>query len=241
MTDSPDCELLEWDTDFFGFRIARVLGDRLGKARARAIERWCFGNKVRCLYFEARADDQETVRTASSFGYDLVDHPVILTRPLDHESAGEVEGTRTAVKDDLPALTAIARASFSTSRYYFDPRFTSEQCDRLYAEWVRASVRGWADRVIAAIDTRGEAVGFVTCHLDPSKDEGRIGLIGVAEKSRGTGQGRRLVGAALRWMLEQGASMATVRTQARNTAAVRAYEHSGFRVRGFSLFYHRWF
>ena len=35
------CQLLEWDTDFFGFRVARVCGCRLTPEEADGVIDWC--------------------------------------------------------------------------------------------------------------------------------------------------------------------------------------------------------
>ena len=57
-------EILEWDTAFFGFRIARVLGGALTPESADEIDTWCAGERVRCLYLLCRADDTSTIRAA---------------------------------------------------------------------------------------------------------------------------------------------------------------------------------
>ena len=38
---NPVCELLEWDTRFFGVRVGRVVGHRLDDAAARQALSWC--------------------------------------------------------------------------------------------------------------------------------------------------------------------------------------------------------
>src|SRR5687767_4396173 len=106
---SGPCERLSWDSEHFGFEIARVMGSRLDPASAAEIDRWCLERGVRCLYLLADADDPETARIASRHGYDVVD--VRLT--VRHELGGlgdqpwDLAGSasfRVGVEDDLEQL-----------------------------------------------------------------------------------------------------------------------------------------
>src|SRR4051812_25558776 len=67
------CALLPWDTEFWGFRVARLHDDTLDAARAAAVDAWCAAQGVRCLYFLARPDVAATPAAAAAHGYDLVD------------------------------------------------------------------------------------------------------------------------------------------------------------------------
>ena len=65
----PPCDVLEWDSDFWKLRVARVRGEDLTPELARQIDGWCRQHAVFCLYFLARSDDVETVRLADDGGY----------------------------------------------------------------------------------------------------------------------------------------------------------------------------
>jgi len=62
-SDPVPRELLPWDTEFFGCRIARVYGDTLDLEQAVQIDEWSRSNHVRGLYFLARVDDPTTTGT----------------------------------------------------------------------------------------------------------------------------------------------------------------------------------
>lgn len=70
---NPPCQLLEWDTGFFGFRIARVTGNRLSRDDAPDILDWCAAERIRCLYMLAASDDAETADTAAAYQFSFVD------------------------------------------------------------------------------------------------------------------------------------------------------------------------
>ena len=56
------CHYLEWDSQFFGVRIARLVERRLTPESIAAAERWCAGERIACVYFLADASDLATAR-----------------------------------------------------------------------------------------------------------------------------------------------------------------------------------
>jgi dTDP-4-amino-4,6-dideoxy-D-galactose acyltransferase len=243
LTSSPQepCELLLWDSKFFGLNIARVTHDQLTPDRCIQIDQWCADHRIRCLYFLSRADDDATVGLSEKFGYHLVDVRLTLEqRPTPRESWLPKFPIRSPHASDLPRLKQIARASHLDTRFFFDPNFSRERAAALYETWIEASLDGFADRVFVA-ENNGDVAGYVTCRLSEDRRDGSIGLIAVDERYQGLGIGPNLVRTALDWLQEQHVHRMTVVTQGRNVAAQRLYGRCGFITRKFELYYHRWF
>ncbi len=232
----PTCEILTWDTGFFGFPIARIHG-RLSPADIPSVEDWCAEQHIRCAYFLANSDDRESAYSAQQNGFALVDIRITLERQLAGRTAVP-PAIRPVAESDIPHLVAIARTSHFDSRFYFDPGFPRERCDALYATWAEKSCSGYADAVFVA-EREGKTAGYITCHDD--KTSGRIGLVGVAEWARGAGLGRQLIEASLNFFATRNLPLVTVVTQGRNVGAQRLYQKSGFVTRSLELWYHRWF
>jgi dTDP-4-amino-4,6-dideoxy-D-galactose acyltransferase len=246
---SEPCQLLAWDTEFFGKRIARVNGDQLTLQRVVEIEQWCTDQHIDCLYFLADSRHQMTARLAEEHGFRFVDVRVTLHRKVHQSIVQPLEyGTRPLVSIDLrPAkpsdvalLEDIARTAYTDARFYADPCFTREQCDRLYASWIRRSCEGYAD-FVWVVEAENIPVGYISCHLSQDKMRGNIGLVGVTSTSQGQGVGRLLVDQAVRWFVEQGAREVSVVTQGRNVSAQRLYQRCGFVTHMVQLWYHKWF
>lgn len=237
------CELLPWDSTFFGMRIARATVNRLTEVVAGDLLRWCAANEVDCLYFLADSDHPPTVALAEDLGFRLMDVRVTLERRLEVPFFFPVPitggRTRSHASIDIPALRRIASACHFQSRFYADPRFERERCNELYATWIEKSCRGYADEVLVALVDDSPA-GYISCHLGP-QDSGRIGLAGVDPKSAGQGLGSELVDAALSWFGQRGAKRVEVTTQGRNCVAQRLYQKRGFVTRSLDLWYHKWF
>ncbi|HEV2568860.1 GNAT family N-acetyltransferase [Sphingomonas sp.] len=138
---------------------------------------------------------------------------------------------------DLPALQTIRAAAFA-------PIFAS------FRELVGAEIAGAALKsaeaeqsalletlcqpepcrrvLVAALDSG--PVGFCSARVEPEQRLGEIELNAVHPDHAGLGIGSRLIGAALQWLKNQGAEVATVGTGAdpSHAAARRAYQKVGF-------------
>ncbi|MCU0514184.1 MAG: GNAT family N-acetyltransferase [Anaerolineae bacterium] len=243
--DAP-CQWLDWDSAFFGWRIARVNGDRLDAARLAAVDAWCAAQRIDCLYLLADPADPATIRLAEAGQFRLQDVRLTLaiTAPAalpPPEPAPERVTLRPARPADLDVLRETARHAYTHSRFYNDPHFTPAQSAALYDTWLTRSLTetGYADMTFVA-EVDAVPAGYIVCHLHPATRLGVIGLVGVVETARGQAVGQRLVLHALDWFWQQGMAGVQVTTQGRNLAGQRLYQRCGFLTHSLLLWYHRW-
>jgi ribosomal protein S18 acetylase RimI-like enzyme len=245
--ESAPCELLPWDTHFFGCRIARVCGDTLSEESALQIDGWCRENRVRGLYFLSRADDPVTIQTAEQHGFGLADIRVTFEHLMANSptparpTLSGAARLRPVQTDDLPGLQTMARTGHEETRFFSDPHFPRLRAAELYSTWITLEVQGRAKIVFVAASTTNQPVGYISCHLDLTNQEGQIGLVGVSPEIRGQGIGKSLVQRAMDWYQNQGAQRVTVVTQGKNRAAQRLYQQCGFRSQNLQLWYHKWY
>lgn len=239
--------MLEWDSAFFGIRIARADEQPLTAEAAASIDSWCRRNAVDCLYFLATPEDFRTAQVAAASGYDLIDIRLTLAAAPQSQT-GEARPdpdagvhVRPATEADVPALRMLARSCHRETRFFQDPRFPAERREALYDEWIRRSCQGYADEVLVVDSGTDDALGYVSCHMEPDRTGGRIGLVGLDPRSRGRGIGQRLVNGALSWFAEHGARKVTVVTQGRNVPGQRLYQRCGFLTESVRIWYHKWF
>ena len=236
------CTYLDWDSEFFGKRVARLNRSRLVPSSLSEVLAWCAGHRIDCLYFLADADDAETRRLAEQDNFLEVDVRLTLARPITQENlAPELSmdsRVRLARESDLPALRRFARILHRDSRFYFDHQFERAKCDLLYETWVENSFHDAAQTVFVA-EVDDQPAGYAACRLHG--EESQIGLLGVAEAHTRRGLGKALVGKFLSWSALQGSTRATVVTQARNSAARGLYQGAEFLPSSSQRWYHRWF
>jgi dTDP-4-amino-4,6-dideoxy-D-galactose acyltransferase len=234
------CERLDWDTEFFGFPVARVAGSILDEGSARAIDEWCAGRAIRCLYFLADPGDAETCRVARDHGYRQVDVRVGLRHDLHPLPEGTGVRIRDALPDDVEALAELARRSFHDSRFYQDGRFPRERCDELYATWIANGAddpNGWV--LVAELD--GSPAGYQL--MSPPGEDGiaSMQMLAVDPTVRRRGVGRGLLAAGLRRAHDHGAKAVDTATQERNAVSLRAHDALGFRRMPSAVWFHKWY
>ncbi len=243
-TNEP-CEFLPWDSEFWGFPVARVREHTLTPDRVRAIDAWCQERSIACLYFLATFDDPKTVLTSEDGGFHLVDCRVtatIETSRFAEAAPPHPPGAiiRPCTSADVENLRQIASDSYRTSRFYFDQNFPRKKCGMLYEQWIAESCSGFADEVFVA-EMAGTPVGYITCHLPTEDKEARIGLINVAREARRRGIGQSLIDQTLHWYACQQVAHVLGITQARNMAIQSFNDRLGFVTRSFQLWYHKWY
>lgn len=245
MSELDPCEFLDWDTSFFGHRIARMVAHRLFTESIEQTLLWCKANQIECLYFLADADHSETIQHAEARGFCFVDIRVALRHDFTKHPGEQPDAlpkdvmTRPFQDSDIPGLQGIARTNHRDSRFYFDPHFPVEACDALYKTWIQRSCAGYADAVFVA-DVAGHPSGYISCHLPGKEPYGQIGLLGVSPSTRGQGIGQSLVRQALDWFTDHNVDLVQVVTQGRNTAAQRLYQRCGFLTHQVQIWYHKW-
>jgi dTDP-4-amino-4,6-dideoxy-D-galactose acyltransferase len=231
------CTHLPWDSEFWGFPVARISSPTLTEETLQYALAWSAQNHIRCLYFAADGTSGETLRLAAAGGFRFVDMRVELEKaPLSPAPA--VAGIRRATPDDLPELLTIARASHRDTRFFKDLQFEQGRAADLYARWIEQDLRSQVVLVAAAREER-RVTGYVTCQL--AGTAGRIGLIAVDGQAQGRGVGRALVQASLGWFADHSADHVRVATQATNVKALRLYESAGFMTAEVKAWFHRWF
>ncbi len=237
------CQLLDWDTQFFGVRVARANVNQLDPEATVSLLDWCCEHKIDCLYFLAVSDDPVTVRLAEDNQFKLVDLRVTLqanlaAQPAAHNTVPGLSIIPVAAPE-VEALRAIAAVSHRDSRFYADPGFATDRVNTLYETWIEQSCQDEA-KVVFVAHWQGHVAGYLACALDGAQT-GRISLIAVAADFQGQGIGRALLETGLDWFGKQRVQDVCVVTQGRNIRAMRMYERLGFTVQDLKLWYHRWF
>jgi len=239
-------ESLAWDSDHFGFPVARLtVPDMDFLALREALDEARTGG-FRLIHWSAAPGRVAPEPILREFAGLLADRKATfavdpIPAPPGYEPAGPVRVVEWPRQSPSEPLLRLGVAAGLHSRYRVDPRMPAGAFESLYRTWTARSANGeLADAVLVAAAPGEEAdpLGMVTVALDGQT--GQIGLIAVRDDARGRGVGSMLIRAAHRWMLGHRARRATVVTQLDNGAACRLYERSGYRLADLRNFYHFW-
>jgi len=142
---------------------------------------------------------------------------------------------------DLPILISLTTNAFLQSHYHNDPFIPYELAEKIFYEWIKNSVYGYADNIIIA-KYKNNILGYLTCKINKigEKRYGIIDLVAVDKRFRGRGIGTALVKRALKWFLPT-VEYVFVGTQATNIPAIRMYEKVGFRTVSIEATFHLWY
>lgn len=127
----PGVEVLPWDTDFFGFPIARIGDAGPGGSGLAAAVADCRSAGVRCAYLLCGIEETATLAEAVRRGFRPVDVRVTLRTKLEDlaPTPSDASGARDVCGDDLPELRSLARSSFRDSRFFVDGRFATTKAE----------------------------------------------------------------------------------------------------------------
>lgn len=238
MASTPDCRILEWDTEFFGRRIATLRPGILTASGLSHVVEWCRAQRVDCLYALSDSSDAGGLRVLEDAGARVVDVRMTFDRSLRDAPVPASGAARVSREEDIPALRELAAVSHKNSRFWADEHFPRSRCAELYATWIEKSCRGWADRVFVA-DLDGRPAGYLSCHVREGGC-GEIGIVAVAPFAQSRGLGGALLDSGLFWFAENGCERVTVVTQGRNAGAQRLYQSRGFLTANVQVWHHLW-
>jgi dTDP-4-amino-4,6-dideoxy-D-galactose acyltransferase len=242
MSDPVDCQFLEWDTDFFGVRVARIKSIPRDVATMRLVLEWCHDNTIDCAYLLLPFDDATAASLAQSNGFFMTDVRLTIERqaaPLSPHDHGSVS-IRPTVPADVGILKSIARGSYKHARYYYDPNFAIARVDELYAIWTENHARQLPPQQVLTARIDDEPVGYTSFHI-AENGQGQIDLLAVDTAVRGANLGRALVQQALQVIEDAAVPNTVVITQGRNIPAQRLFHKYGFIATKADVWFHRWF
>ena len=115
---------------------------------------------TQCVVCKVQSDEPAVVHALEQRGFLLMDTLVDFVfdfsrTPLEKISLPKREPElkiRQAVRQDLPALMAINEKAFGAyfGRYHADRQMPPGAATKIYAEWVRSALEGWADWILVA-------------------------------------------------------------------------------------------
>jgi dTDP-4-amino-4,6-dideoxy-D-galactose acyltransferase len=231
-------ELLAWDSEFFGYPVARVSLNHEGIGLIDDLFRQIESRKIHITYFIVSPSDQAIIDKITKNGGVLADQKTIYSKESekhDNISGSISEFNGTEINEKLKEL-ALQAGLFS--RFRLDGNFKNNEYEKLYTEWLRKSVnRSIAFKTLVSVQG-SEITGFVTLVNKTSYID--IGLVSVDKNFRGKGIGVDLIRYADSIAYEMGKREIKVTTQLDNTPACRLYEKCGFRIESINNIYHYW-
>lgn len=234
---SDNYEILKWDTDFFGYPVARIQGSDLALNELQRILADMKG-KVKLVYYASAFLLEGADDLLSEFNGQLVDQKITFykaTAIASEPNPNIVEYQNEMNKEELVNLSI---ASGIYSRYKIDRNVGELKYRALYKEWMLNSINHTLAKKVLVYAVDNEALGAVTLAIKHNVVE--IGVIAVKETKRGLGIGKSLMGAADSFAIANKLPGICVITQGANKPACALYTGKGYEIKKVEYFYHFW-
>jgi ribosomal protein S18 acetylase RimI-like enzyme len=235
-------EILEWDSDFFGFSVARIVPDELDYNNLKEVLAEMKKEKVSLAYWASCRTDEYSRKMAEDLGGFLTEKKItylIILESLNKKSLRFADMVE-IYKDDKPNsdLEKLIIEGGVYSRFYVDPKISREKYEALHKLWIANSTNKSIAKAVLIIRKHSRIVGFVS--LGEKTGRGNIVYIAVDANIRGKGLGGALMNSAHSWFISNGYKYAQAETQEANIIACRMYEKFGYNIDKVQNFYHFW-
>lgn len=222
---------LDWDSQFFGFRIGELI--RNDKLEESALEN---AFKFDLIYVRS---DSEKEYLIDGFKNELSEIKIVFIKGLEssiHNKVQNIEHFKN--ESSLDVLYDLAFESGKMSRFKLDKKFTEAQFKRLYQKWIDNAInKTFADGTLV-YKNKEEIVGFITYSFN--KQSGSIGLIGVDPHFQGQGIGSKLIAEVETLLYNLGIQSLSIPTQLKNEQALRFYKKLGYKISSRQYINHYW-
>lgn len=231
-------EILEWDSEFFGFKVAKI---DIGCFTINNLESvFCELNKmnVKLVYLSSKVRLECLADSIHSYTGKFVDEKVTFVRNL--ESVFSLSPNIAEFEESIPSsqLLLLAHESGKYSRFRVDEKIGKEKFEQLYRLWIENSVNKTIASNVLCYAQHGETLGMIT--MGEKNNNGDVGIVAVAPNARGKGVGIELINSAMHLFQKQGYSNVQVVTQGINIPACKLYERCGFNRKNVEFMYHFW-
>lgn len=236
-------EVLEWDSNFFGFPVGYLSCRYLTENINYQIMRFSKNNRLKLIEYLCNCHDDRSVKIAEQNGFHFTDIRLTFSLQLDkirhYDKRNETVTFAKAGPKDIPSLKIITKDMYKDSRYYYDGNFSIEKLNEFYSGWIEKAVVGTFDDECFCLYMDGRPIGFCTIKYGENK-EASIGLFGIDKDYAGNGLGGVLLTHVFNELGQKEIKVVKVVTQGRNYAAQRLYQSVGFRTESTQLWYHKW-
>ncbi|TAE48305.1 MAG: GNAT family N-acetyltransferase [Cytophagales bacterium] len=228
-------ELLTWDSDFFGYKVGKVIDF---STDIEEIISFAKKENYRLLYaFISENNDFLAKKYTTNKGV-LVDEKITF---LQNIPTIKIENDLTSTYESEiidEKLLKIGLQSGIYSRFNVDKNFKNKEFERLYRIWIKNSVQKLIAEKVIIQKIDNNIVGLLTLGIKNNKAD--IGILAVDENFRGRKIGKNLVLRVFEESKKIGQKQIQVVTQKANENACNFYQKMGFEIEKTEKIYHFW-
>lgn len=229
--------ILDWDTNFFGFKVAAIEQNFLKEGKDSGILQQLLDKDVMLSYYFS--DSPLDIENFSEyFDVLLVDEKVPLIKRLNTKA---ITHPKISLYDKDAAeekLIKLALRAGEQSRFNLDPNIPKSKFEELFKIWIEKSVRKEIATDVLVYKENSEIVGFITVQVKDGKPY--ASLMAVQNEYEGRGVSFALMNAVEDILTSRGYLDVYSSTQANNRKALLIYSRHGMELQKPVYVYHIW-
>lgn len=233
-------QILDWDSNFFGFKVAKVSSSLTNEDEFHSLEQLLKENNVRLAYLFVEPGTKMDALLQSKNIF-LADEKVTYSKTINLKSDKEVD-EHIYLNDEegvSEKMLDIAIQTSKHSRFRIDKKMPQNAFKELYFKWIQNAVKDFENVKLFVYNNEDTLKGLI--YLKEINDKiGSISLIGVDHGYRGEQIGSKLIHQCEAYFKSINKEEVQVVTQKANELACRFYEKNGFIVKDVTNVYHWW-
>lgn len=237
-------EFLQWDTGFFGIKVAR-LGEEAAGQLQEAFN-ICKAQGVRLLICRTSTDNIHFAQELERNGFEIMDTVTryrLYLADFPNVTVKCPAVIRPCQSNEIDDLAAIANEVYVNhiGHFHQDSKLDRDKCTALYAEMARNSyLEKKPDDIVLVAELAGRIVGFHSHQAVPGK--GISGIIsGVKHDAQGKGIGKALITNTIEWGKSCASEWIEEYPHINHPNMHRMMADLGFRLQASSYTFHKWF
>ncbi len=236
---------LEWDTNYFGIKSARVaLKDKINRNEWVKIRNLIVENDF-VVIDNINNDSTNNFFISNLLGVFLTDINFQFTKKIKFDKDAKLEENDNIVVKNSMAynkkIVDISKSSYKYSRFFNDPFLDKGKSENIYSHWVESAFLN-ESKYFLYYNEGSNILGYILFSIDNEDKKAIIELISVEENAK-----NKKIGSSMMYYLENYLThnfsyleVLQVGTQSNNTKAINFYIKNGFRVKELRSVYHYW-
>lgn len=226
-------QLLSWDSDFFGFNVARI--NQFDDDSTVPLLEELYNEDVELAYYSA--SQEKNIPANPFYNVKMVDIKTTYIKKVGGKKVEVPMIISYTEKEPGEQLKRLSVQSGVYSRFNVDEQIGHEKFVSLYTQWIIQSVNKTIAEEVLVYHLNDTIAGFVTLGIKNNRAD--IGIIAVDEGFRGKGIGKALMLQGESYFVDK-QEMIQVVTQGNNLPACKLYESCGYTIEKTEFFYHLW-
>jgi len=233
---SENFQIQEWDTNFFGFKVVKVLDDFLDRETKLKLKS-LYEEKTELIYYTSK--DSNFAEFENPF-YDI---SLVSTRvPIIKKMTNSTKiHPNISLYNELPpdeSLISLARSAGEHGRFGKDSRISEQVFNQIFQHWITNSIKKVLAEEVIVYKENGKIIGFATIKTEGNK--GYAPLLAVDRSFEGKGVSFALMRAVETRLVEHGCDHVMSGTQEINKKALAIFKRYGTESQPPEYIYHLW-